>query len=81
MPINRPKRDGVPTIITLSRKICKVARTYGAGSLTASTSPEFAAAVAALMLACDTFSALDDYPGQVDNTGSDGPEDAGFPPT
>jgi hypothetical protein len=57
---------GTPTIIRLSRKICRLVAVYGAGDLATKATPEFAAAVAALQLACAAFEALDNFPGQID---------------
>lgn len=68
-------RTGVPTVIALSRKICKMVGVYGVPGLSASTTPEFAAAVLALVAACNAFTALDDYPAEVDRTTPYGPED------
>lgn len=68
-------RTGVPTIISSARIICKMVGVYGAPNLAASTTPEFAAAVLALVAACNAFTALDDYPAQVDRTTPYGPED------
>lgn len=68
-------RTGTPSIIKLSRKICKLRATLGAANLAASTSAEFAAAVAALAVACAAFEALDNYPAQIDRVNPAGPED------
>lgn len=62
-------RTGTPTIIRLVRKICSVAAIYGASDLQARTTPEYAAAITALRSACAAFEALDDQPGERDNTG------------
>ena len=62
-------RTGTPTIIKLARRICKLKGIWGAQNLAARTTPEFAAAVDALQTACLAFEALDDFPGQIDNTG------------
>lgn len=62
-------RTGTPTIIKLARRICKLKVLYGGVDLASKTTPEFAAAVNALQLACAAFEALDDYPAQIDNTG------------
>ena len=48
-----------------------------AADLAAKTTPQFAAAVSALVLACQAFEALDDQPYQVDNTAPRGPGDLG----
>ena len=61
-------KTGTPSIIRLSRKICKIVAVYGAGNLATVATPEFAEAVAALVIACQAFEALDDQPGQVDST-------------
>ena len=68
-------RTGTSSIIHYSRRICKVAAVYGAYDLAARTSPEFQAAVNALMAACRAFEALDDKPAEIDNTAPYGPED------
>ena len=62
-------RTGTPKIIQSTRVICRMVHTYGATDLSTKTTPAFAAAVAALVAACAAFEALDDYPGQIDNTG------------
>jgi len=48
---------------------------YGASGMATATTPEFAAAVLALVAACNAFTALDDYPAEVDRTTPYGPED------
>lgn len=68
-------RTGVPTIISSARVICKMVGVYGAPGLAGSTTPEFAAAVLALVAACNAFTALDDYPAEIDRTTPYGPED------
>jgi len=59
---------GTPSIIRLTRKICKLVAVYGAGNLATAATPEFAAAVVTLVAACHAFEALDDFPGQIDAT-------------
>jgi hypothetical protein len=61
-------KTGTPTIIKLARAICRLRAVWGAGDLATKTTPEFAAAVAALAVACAAFEALDDFPGQIDAT-------------
>jgi len=73
-------RTGVPTIILLVRKICYLVGRYGAANLSASTTPAFAAAVLALVEACNAFTALDDTPAQIDRNPPYGPEDTGATP-
>ncbi len=68
-------RTGTPTIIKLVRTICRVSSRYGASDLAARTTPEFRAAVNALVAACMAFEALDDQPAEIDFTGPVGPED------
>lgn len=70
---------GVPTIIKLSRKICRMVGQYGASGLAAATTPEFAGAVLGLVTACNAFTALDDTPAQIDRNPPYGPEDTGAP--
>jgi hypothetical protein len=71
-------RTGTPSIIHLSRKICRLKANFGASDLSAATSPEFAAAVLALTVACAAFEALDNFPAQIDRVHPNGPEDAGY---
>lgn len=71
-------RTGTPTIIALARRICKLRAIYGAADLATIGTPELAAAIAALALACAAFELVDDQPGEIDNTtplrpGEDGP--------
>lgn len=73
-------RSGVPTVIKLARKICRIMGVYGGANLSARTSPEFATAVAALVTACHAFEALDNWPGQIDNQDPRGVEDVPAPP-
>jgi len=73
-------RTGVPTIIALVRKICYLVGRYGAANLEASTTAEFAAAVLALVAACNAFTALDETPAQIDRNPPYGPEDTGATP-
>lgn len=68
-------RTGTPTIIAIVRKICRVTTRYGASDLAAKTTPEFQAAVTALVAACMAFEALDDQPAEIDATLPSGPED------
>lgn len=68
-------RTGVPSIIDLARRICYFVGRYGAGNMAAATTPEFAAAVLALVAACNAFTALDDQPAEIDRTAPYGPED------
>lgn len=60
--------NGVSTILFASRVICKMVGRFGTAALASSTTPEFAAAVVALNIACRAFDALDDYPGEIDRT-------------
>jgi len=69
-------RTGTSSIYYLAKKICQLVGTYGASDLGSRVSSDFAAAVAALVLACHAFEALDDHPFEVDRTGADGPEDS-----
>jgi len=63
-------RTGTPTIIVLVRRICRIVGAHGAGDLSSKTTPAFAAAVLALVSACLAFDALDDFPGQIDASGT-----------
>lgn len=72
--------NGFSTIYYLTRKICKIVGVYGTSGMSARFTPEFAAAVLALVAACHAFEALDDQPFEVDNTaGGEGPEDGPQP--
>ena len=54
-------RTGTSSIYYLAKKICSLVGTYGASDLGTRVSADFAAAVAALVLACHAFEALDDH--------------------
>ena len=58
-----------------ARLICRMVALHGAYDLATKTTPEFKLAVDALVLACHAWEALDDYPGQIDNTAPTGSED------
>lgn len=62
-------RNGGSTIIMASRLICRMVGVYGTAGLLAKTGdPGFVAAVNALVVACHAWMALDDYPGEIDQT-------------
>lgn len=62
-------RNGGPSILDLSRRICRMEGKYGIGGfLQLTNDATFAAAVQALAVACRAFEALDDYPGEIDRT-------------
>jgi len=63
-------KTGTPTIIKLARGICRMVAIWGAGDLATKTTAEFRTAVLALVAACQAFEALDDFPGQIDSTGT-----------
>jgi hypothetical protein len=52
-------RTGVYTILMAARLICKMVGQYGTNALNSATTPEFTAAVVALVTACQVFEALD----------------------
>lgn len=58
-----------------TRKICKMVGMFGTQGIAAATTPQFVAAVAALVIACQAFEALDNYPGEIDNVAPAGVED------
>lgn len=62
--------NGSSTIILSARRICRMVGKYGTGGIAAATSntPAYLAAVVALVAACQVWEALDDYPGQIDQT-------------
>lgn len=73
--------DGVSSILEGTRLICRMVGRFGTGALAARTTPELATAVAALVVACQVYEALDDQPGEIDNVapiraGEDGPPPA-----
>lgn len=59
-------RTGTPTIIKLTRHICRLVALNGAYDLSQRTTPQFDAAVRALVVACHAFEALDNFPAQID---------------
>lgn len=60
-----PRQTGVPSIIEAARKICRLVDRFGTSTLTPNTTPEFTAAVLALVLACKAFEAIDSTPGEI----------------
>lgn len=64
---------GVPTLLRLVRLICRAAGKFGTAGLSASTTPELAAAVNTLVAACHVFELLDDDVWQRDTTGAPDP--------
>lgn len=61
-------RTGTSTVISLARHICRVVRKFHVADLAVIATPELAAAVAALVVACEAFDASDDFAGQIDKT-------------
>lgn len=72
-------RTGTASIYQAAKKICRMVNVYGAADLVARTTPEFGAAVVALVAACTAFNLLDDQPMQIDATTPLGVEDIGGP--
>jgi hypothetical protein len=71
-------RDGSATILMLIRKLCKYWRRYGSnGIITRMDNPDIATILGALSAACMAWEALDNHPGEREDTGGDGPEDLG----
>lgn len=69
-------RNGSSTILKASRTICRMVGLYGiAGFSQRVNNPQFTVAVQGLVVACQAFEALDDYPGQIDQTPPTGTED------
>lgn len=62
------RRTGTSTIIRNSRKISRVFHTFGATDLSVIANPAVYAAVVALVVAFDAWSAADDHPGEIDRT-------------
>lgn len=70
------QRNGSSTILKASRTICRMVGLYGiTGFASRYQDAAFTAAVQALVTACNAFEALDDYPGQIDQTPPTGVED------
>lgn len=68
---------GTSSILKASRDICRLVGRFGTATLAAETSPPFALAVGALVLACGVLETVDDHPYVVDATAPTGPEDLG----
>ena len=66
---------GVSSILKGARLICRIVGRFGTIRLAEKTSPEFAAAVGALVLACQALEALDDQPYTIDSHAPYGDED------
>lgn len=72
--------NGVSTILAASRVICKMVKRFGVIPLASRTSGEFAAAVAALAIACDVLDQIDDFVNVIDRTaGGSGVNDEDIP--
>lgn len=68
--------NGVSSLIQATRWICRIVGRFGVHAMSTATTPEFAAALTALVAACHAWEALDpDYPGQIDHSGG-GSEDS-----
>jgi len=67
--------DGWSTIYHASRVICRMVGRFGTVGVARGGTPEFVAAVAALVVACQAFEALDDQPFEVDQNAPAGKED------
>jgi len=67
--------NGVSSILVGARLICRMVGRFGTAALETATTPELAAAVIALVAACQAFEALDDFPGERDRTEGELPED------
>lgn len=61
--------DGTSSYLKYARSICRIYGRFGVSALDTNVSPEFAAAVQALVIACQAFEAIDDYPGEIDQSG------------
>jgi hypothetical protein len=68
-------RTGGSSIIYATRIICRMVGKYGTFGIAQKTTPAFTAAVVALVAACQAWEALDDYPGEIDQTAPTGSED------
>lgn len=66
---------GVASILKGARLICRIVGRFGVARLAEKTSPEFAAAVNALVLACQVLETIDDQPYTVDRHAPFGDED------
>lgn len=68
MPINYRLPRGVPTLLNLTRLICRAVGTFGTAGVAAAATPELAAALEALRSACHAFELLDSQPFERDRT-------------
>lgn len=70
------RRTGKSTIIFLMRRLCGFVNRYGVSAVVAYTgSAQIGSALTALAAACRAWESQDDYPGEIDYTGTPGPED------
>lgn len=63
---------GTQGILKAARVICRLVNRFGVVRLAGQTSPEFAAACAALAVACAALDAADDFVAVIDRTPQDG---------
>jgi len=62
--------DGFSSFYGAAKIICRIVGRFGTAGIAARGTPELAAAATALVVACHAFKALDDYPGEIDSSGS-----------
>lgn len=67
--------DGVSSILDAARVICRNYSRFGAAGLITRTTPEFAVAVGAFVLACEALMLVDDQPAVIDREEPLGDED------
>lgn len=73
------RRTGKMTIIYLMRKLCRLVNQYGVGAvITYTGSANIGSALNALAQACRTWEQADNYPGEIDLSAPQGPEDVAF---
>lgn len=70
MTVQRKIRTGVGTIWRATRKICSVAERYGTVATLTPINAQLAAAVTAIIAACNVIRNLDDFPFEFDESGA-----------
>lgn len=62
-------RTGVSSILKGVRLICRVAEKFNTVAYVNTVNPQLAVAIQAVVTACAGLRALDDFPGEIDNSG------------
>lgn len=69
MGTQRRVKTGVSSILKGVRLICRVAERFNTVAYLNTINPQLAVAISAVVTACQGLRALDDFPGEIENSG------------